>query len=113
MTEDKSYTSKCGCISKGYPIKKITRCTQHYDAFERMKPYSKYVHMDRGLCPLCHGYDEVIGSTVCVCDVYDRLQELTVIKRALESGMTIDEVNIEDIKLLDEIDRVRKRRGIQ
>lgn len=76
-----------------------------------MKPYSKYVSLNRGLCPYCHGYDEVTRQSACICNVYTRLQELEVIINTMKEGATIEQLEKEDIELLEEIQRVRKRRG--
>lgn len=102
---------ECGCVFKGERGEEIHFCKNHQDAFDNKKPYSEYVNINRGLCPLCHGYDEVIGLTVCICRTYERRQALDTIRVALKNGMTIDQLEKEDAELHDEVKRIRERRG--
>lgn len=108
------YEDECGCQTTRIFLPEYSHstelCKPHNDARVNRKPYSKYVH-HRGLCPYCHGYDELARQGVCICGTYERRQELDTIRVALKEGMTLKQLEAEDAELLDEVQRVRERRG--
>ena len=110
--DDKKYTADCGCLSGWKDGKKFrVLCLKHNKAFKAMKPYSTYARLDVGLCPICHGYDEVIAQTVCICDVYDKRNELSIIMDYFKSHQQPEDIMQEYYELSEDIKRVRECRG--
>ena len=114
----------CGCYSyyDSETHKKTSEpCELHMLARKHCKPYSEFSHIGGSLCFQCHGFDEVRNQTVCVCSVWEQLNKLDIELNAIKKlrGKGADRLLDEFIKgydktiaeLVDEVDRVRKRRG--
>ena len=107
----------CGCVVTRYFVPKFSTklklCKQHRDARKNRKPYAEGVNLGKGLCPLCHGYDEVCRETACWCEVSNRW---TVLEQERNAVMRVLSISLANYKRkLDECEetvlRIKKRRG--